>query len=125
VCPLFTASATDRELNAVDSENAKNLQNDSWRLYQLTKSLSKKDHPFNSFGTGNLQTLKINPGKLKIDTREALLAFHKKYYSANIMKLAVLGTLSLSFSFSLYNRTQPHNQRIYRYGRFGYDAKMG
>ena len=92
VCPLFTASATDRELLAVDSENAKNLQNDSWRLYQLTKSLSKKDHPFNSFGTGNLQTLKVIPEKSKINTREALLAFHKKYYSANIMKLVVLGT---------------------------------
>ena len=42
VCPLFTASATDRELLAVDSENAKNLQNDSWRLSAL-KSLSKKN----------------------------------------------------------------------------------
>jgi len=26
IAPLFTASATDRELNAVDSENSKNLQ---------------------------------------------------------------------------------------------------
>ena len=32
IAPLFTTSATERELNAVDSENAKNLQNDYWRF---------------------------------------------------------------------------------------------
>ncbi|KAK1749003.1 hypothetical protein QTG54_000942 [Skeletonema marinoi] len=35
--PLFTESATGRELNAIDSENAKNLQNDIFRLYELEK----------------------------------------------------------------------------------------
>jgi insulysin len=39
-CPLFTESATGRELNAVDSEHAKNLQNDGWRGYQLDKATS-------------------------------------------------------------------------------------
>ena len=29
--PLFTASATERELNAVDSENSKNIPNDGRR----------------------------------------------------------------------------------------------
>lgn len=29
--PLFTESATERELKAVDSENSKNKQNDFWR----------------------------------------------------------------------------------------------
>lgn len=32
LAPLFTASATDREMKAVDSENSKNLQSDNWRL---------------------------------------------------------------------------------------------
>ena len=29
--PLFTPSATEREVNAVNSENDKNIQNDAWR----------------------------------------------------------------------------------------------
>ena len=33
--PLFTESATGRELNAIESENAKNLQSDVFRLYQV------------------------------------------------------------------------------------------
>lgn len=50
--PLFTASATEREINAVDSENDKNLQSDCWRFHQLEKSLSKLEHDYNKFGTG-------------------------------------------------------------------------
>ena len=51
-CPLFTESATGREVNAVDSENSRNLQSDPWRLFQLDKSLSQPDHDFGKFGTG-------------------------------------------------------------------------
>lgn len=95
VAPLFTASATDREIQAVNNENAKNLQDDMWREFQLLKSTSRPDHPFSKFGIGNAQTLREEPAKRGIDTREALLKFHKKYYSANQMKLAVIGRESL------------------------------
>ena len=37
LAPLFSDSATYRELNAVDSENNKNLQADNWRLQQISK----------------------------------------------------------------------------------------
>jgi insulysin len=50
--PLFTESATDREVNAVNSEHDKNIQNDSWRINQLEKSTSKDGHPYKKFGTG-------------------------------------------------------------------------
>ena len=83
--PLFTESCTEREMNAVDSEHSKNLMSDSWRKYQLFRSTSKKDHPFNKFGTGNKETLS-HP-----TIREDLLSFYNKYYSANIMKLCVYG----------------------------------
>lgn len=95
IAPLFTESATDRELNAVDSENVKNLQNDSWRAFQFNKSLAKADHPYSNFGSGNKKTLKTNlPSDCNL--REFLLAFHKKYYSSSIMKLAILGKESLN-----------------------------
>ncbi|KAL5511367.1 STE23_2 [Sanghuangporus vaninii] len=55
--PLFSPSCTLRELNAVDSENKKNIQNDMWRIFQLTKHLTRPGHPWKKFGTGNKATL--------------------------------------------------------------------
>jgi len=87
--PLFNQSSTDRELKAVDSENAKNYQNDMWKQHQLIKSLSNPEHPFSYFATGNKQTLDDIPKEKGINVRERLLDFHKTYYSSNIMTLAV------------------------------------
>ncbi|ESO09969.1 hypothetical protein HELRODRAFT_109371 [Helobdella robusta] len=95
VCPLFTESATSRELNAVNSENDKNIQNDSWRMHQLEKSTFNPKHPYSKFGTGNKETLDIIPRQLGLNVREELLKFHGKFYSSNIMALAVLGKESL------------------------------
>ena len=85
----------DRELRAVDSENKKNLQNDMWRLSQLAKSLSNPKHPYNHFSTGNLKTLKEDPEKRGITVRDEFISFYEKHYSANRMKLVVLGRESL------------------------------
>lgn len=35
VDPLFTESATGRELTAIDNENSKNLNSDPWRIVQV------------------------------------------------------------------------------------------
>ena len=82
-------------MNAVHNENAKNLLNDMWRLFQFTKSTSNPEHPFSKFGTGNLETLKTTPTQEGVDTRQGLLDFHGRYYSANVSKLVVLGRESL------------------------------
>ena len=55
--PLFAPSGTIRELNAVDSEHKKNLQNDIWRIYQLNKHLTKPGHVWNKFGSGHKVSL--------------------------------------------------------------------
>ena len=55
--PLFTEDLTERELNAVDSENNKNLQEDSRREYQLWRSTAKPGSALQRFGTGNKQSL--------------------------------------------------------------------
>ncbi|KAI8967298.1 Metalloenzyme, LuxS/M16 peptidase-like protein [Mycotypha africana] len=95
ISPLFSDSCTERELKAVDSEHKKNRQQDSWRMFQLEKSLSNPNHPYCHFGTGNLETLYENPKKSGQDIRQELLKFHDTYYSANIMKLCILGRESL------------------------------
>lgn len=40
---------------------------------------------------GSLETLKVVPAEKGIDIRELLMKFHSKYYSSNIMSVAVLG----------------------------------
>ncbi|KAH8805629.1 Metalloenzyme, LuxS/M16 peptidase-like protein [Xylogone sp. PMI_703] len=89
--PLFLDSTLDRELRAVDSENKKNLQNDQWRLHQLDKSLSNPKHPYCHFSTGNLEVLKTIPESRGIDVRQKFIEFHERHYSANRMKLVILG----------------------------------
>lgn len=89
--PLFTESATERELNAVNLEHEKNIANDTWRLDQLDKHTADPNHPYNTFGTGNKYTLETRPKEKGINVREQLLEFHDKWYSANIMCLGVLG----------------------------------
>lgn len=87
--PLFNESGAQREMQAVDSEHQKNVNDDNWRMNQLDKHLSSPKHPFSRFYTGTLETLK------KEGIREALIEFHDSYYSANLMKLVVFGRDSL------------------------------
>ncbi|KAI5476508.1 a-pheromone processing metallopeptidase ste23 [Pseudohyphozyma bogoriensis] len=95
ISPLFLSSAVERETNAVDSENSKNLQTDMWRFFQLDKSTSSRDHVYWRFGTGNKVTLMDEPAEKGVDVRERLLKWYKEYYSANLMKLCVVGKESL------------------------------
>jgi len=57
VAPLFTRSGTAREVQAVDSENSKNLVSDGRRRLQVLKALADKDHHYSKFSTGNRITL--------------------------------------------------------------------
>ncbi|CAG9789778.1 unnamed protein product [Diatraea saccharalis] len=95
ISPLFTESATGRELSAVNSEHEKNTSSDTWRLDQLNKSTASPTHPFHKFGTGNRETLETIPKAKGINVRDELLKFHDKWYSSNIMTLVVLGKESL------------------------------
>lgn len=91
IAPLFTESATDLEVKAVNSEHEENRANDKWRIIQLEKSAADPNHPYTKFGTGNAETLDVLPKKMGIDVREELLKFHSTWYSSNIMSLSVFG----------------------------------
>lgn len=86
--PLFDKKYAERELNAVSSEHDKNKLNDAWRTHFVEDLISEPGHPTRNFGTGNKETL------AKVD-QKALQAFHKKYYSAKNMRLAVLSNKPL------------------------------
>ncbi|KAK0078471.1 hypothetical protein PV325_002451, partial [Microctonus aethiopoides] len=89
--PLFTESATELEINAVNSEHEKNIADDVWRAKQLDMSSANPNHPYSKFGTGNRDTLVVTPKKKGINVRDELLKFHNTWYSSNIMALSVLG----------------------------------
>jgi len=91
IAPLFDPNGLDRELNAVDSEHKKNIQQDVYRDYQLSKVLSNQKHPWSKFSTGNLETLRDHPKSEGVDVRDRFMKFHERYYSGNLMKLTVLG----------------------------------
>ncbi|KAJ2828570.1 metalloprotease, partial [Coemansia furcata] len=82
-------------LKAVDSEYKVNLQSDAWHAYQLAASTANSTHPSSWFHVGNTETLKGAAEELGLDLREELIKFYEKYYSADIMRLAVVGNHSL------------------------------
>lgn len=88
ISPLFSPEYSEREMNAVDSEHQKNLQQDDWREHQLFKEFYRKNHPSNHFATGNLETLK----GIK---QEEFIKFYNTYYSANRMSLVLLSNKGL------------------------------
>jgi insulysin len=87
--PLFAKKYAEREVNAVNSEFDKNRLQDGWRSNHLLNQLSEEGHPVRKFGIGSKETLAG-------DNRAVLLAFHKKYYAASNMRLAILSNSSLS-----------------------------
>ena len=89
--PLMLDSSSERELNAVNSEHSKNLQNDAWRKYQLSKHLAKEGHAYSKFSTGNKESL-ANP-----NLREMLFNFYNSKYSSNLMKLVVYGQEDIDY----------------------------
>lgn len=88
VAPLFDARFTEREMNAVASEHQKNLENDGWREHQVRKTTFAPGHPARQFGTGSRETL---TGV----TRDELLDFYRRHYSANRMALVLTGRAGL------------------------------
>lgn len=93
--PLFLEDCLVRELKAVDSEHKKNLQSDVWRAQQLDRTLSNHAHPRRLFSTGSYKTLHDDPIARGVSIRESFIKFYQQHYSANNMKLVVLGRESL------------------------------
>lgn len=86
--PLFNPSGVARELNAIDQEYAKNVENDDIRQYYVIKALTDPTHPNYSFGMGNRSSL------LNV-SQDSLKNWYQQHYSANRMRLVVISPLPL------------------------------
>eukprot|EP01055_Gregarina_sp_Pseudo9_P001871 Gregarina_sp_Pseudo_9__1870@NODE_227_length_3510_cov_29_214636_g211_i0_p1_GENE_NODE_227_length_3510_cov_29_214636_g211_i0NODE_227_length_3510_cov_29_214636_g211_i0_p1_ORF_typecomplete_len1070_score359_14Peptidase_M16_M/PF16187_5/7_3e45Peptidase_M16_M/PF16187_5/1_6e02Peptidase_M16/PF00675_20/6_9e30Peptidase_M16/PF00675_20/7_2e03Peptidase_M16_C/PF05193_21/5_6e12Peptidase_M16_C/PF05193_21/0_014GIDA_assoc/PF13932_6/0_095_NODE_227_length_3510_cov_29_214636_g211_i01093318 len=99
--PHFDADGVNREVEAVNSEFELWSTSDEMRCYMLKKRLANPEHPFFLFSVGNnkyLRRLDVNPDPAVALTklREALLAFHAKYYSSHLMFAFVSGNQPLA-----------------------------
>lgn len=86
--PLFDKNSVMREINAVDSEHKKNINNDFWLYRQVILNIMN----IKRFSTGNLETLN------KPDIREKMIEFYDKYYCSNNMCITILVPDSYNFS---------------------------
>ena len=97
--PLFKEDAVNREINAINSEHQKNINNDRWREYQLIKNLSKKDSAYNTFPTGSNKTLD------KKGLRDKMIEFWKKYYVTTNLGICVISNMKISQQKKLIGKT--------------------
>nr|CDS15260.1 insulin degrading enzyme [Echinococcus granulosus] len=102
VAPLFTESATEREVNAVDSEHEKNLAVDNRRIMQIDKIMAAPEHDYAKFTTGNKETLFDTLKANSRNVRDELIKFYENFYSSNIMAVTILGKESLDEMASKY-----------------------
>jgi insulysin len=100
--PLFNQDSILREINAVDSEHKKNINQDLWRNYQLMLYLTDNDSMTNTFITGSLNSL------LKPDIRKQVINFYNKYYVANNISICVASSKSTNEIYNIINTTFGH-----------------
>jgi insulysin len=92
VAPNFDADYVERERNAVQAEYQMGLKSDSRRGLDVLQASMNPEHPFSQFAVGSLDSLADRPDS---SVRDELIQFYEKHYSANLMRLAVLGNESL------------------------------
>eukprot|EP00391_Amoebophrya_sp_Ameob2_P002818 CAMPEP_0179004712 /NCGR_PEP_ID=MMETSP0795-20121207/13473_1 /TAXON_ID=88552 /ORGANISM="Amoebophrya sp., Strain Ameob2" /LENGTH=2090 /DNA_ID=CAMNT_0020699037 /DNA_START=13 /DNA_END=6285 /DNA_ORIENTATION=+ len=92
----LNASMVEKEVNAVDQEHTKNMNDMTRRMWELLRSESaQKDNPLSHFFTGNKDTLFDEPGKRGIDTSVRLRMFYDQYYCPKNMKLVIIAPFEL------------------------------
>ncbi|MBI3154831.1 MAG: insulinase family protein [Burkholderiales bacterium] len=87
IAPRFDPDFSEREVNAVHSEFQMNLEDDGWREFALRNLAYREGHPARGFNIGSRESLAGT-------TRDELLAFHRRYYSADRMTLALAAPAS-------------------------------
>lgn len=84
--PLLDKKYAERERNAVNAELTMARTRDGMRMAQVSAETINPAHPGSHFSGGNLETLSDKPGN---PVQQALIAFHEKYYSSNLMKAVI------------------------------------
>ena len=97
--PLFNESSVLREVNAVNSEHEKNINNDIWRTRQVFLNVRDEDNSTNTFQTGSLETLN------KSDIREQLIKFYNTHYVSSNIALCIISPHKIKKQLDMINNT--------------------
>ena len=89
--PLLDPEYIEKEKSAVNAEWSMRRELDFFGMFKLGRSMLG-DHPANRFLIGNLESLADKPDS---SLHQATVGFYEQYYSANIMKVAMVSDRSL------------------------------
>ncbi|PIO64197.1 peptidase, M16 family, partial [Teladorsagia circumcincta] len=89
------------KVQTIESELSKYLNDDTWRLMQVMRYLSKPGHDYGKFNIGSKKCLLDDGRRTGNELRQALLEFHNNWYSSNVMSLCIVGPESLDVMESL------------------------
>jgi len=92
--PLFDKQYVSKEVHAIDSEHAKNVQDPQRRIMQVAFSLANPKSPVGAFHTGDVETLYNTPKRKGIDPVDALKIYFKSHYCPPKMRLVTYGSES-------------------------------
>ncbi|CEM03565.1 unnamed protein product [Vitrella brassicaformis CCMP3155] len=88
---VFTDETIKSEITAVNNDFNAFLQNEKWRVPHMTKVAANHQHPHSRFDPGNRASLDKGISKV----RKALVGFFNQFYSANAIKLSLIGPFPL------------------------------
>jgi insulysin len=88
--PLLSKESIIKEINAVDSEYIKDINEEPWRILEVLRTGCYKDHSFSRFGSGNKNTLNLQ------NIHELTKQFFENYYSSDLMTLIILTNKELN-----------------------------
>ena len=97
--PLFNENAVQREINAVNSEHQKNINDDSWREHQIIKNLANKDNKWNTFATGSNKTMN------KDTIRNAMIKFYNQFYVSENISVCIVSNIDIKNQKNLLKST--------------------
>ena len=89
--PLFNKTYVNKEINAINSEHEKNMNNDLFVVDFIVKNEANQNSPFKKFECGNNFTLNNENDKL----RQELNYYFENFYTNDNMKLVVLSNYTI------------------------------
>ena len=88
--PIFTKDLIEDEIHSIDGELNRNLNDEGWRMSFVIQLASNPKSPYGHFSCGSSATLIEGTKEAGIDIAKELQDFYDRYYSANLMTLAVV-----------------------------------
>ncbi len=91
--PTFDPVYSDKERNAINNEWSLDRRQDEWNIEHIAQLTINPQSPYAKFDVGNLETLIDKPGST---LQDELKQFYQRYYSANLMRLTLVGKQSVT-----------------------------